>query len=75
MPHALRKTGATIYYIESDYDLIATQLFLGHADPFTTRKYIGLITNQIIEYAEKLSDHLFSVIRGGSEVEFNSIRA
>ena len=24
-PHALRKTGATIYYIESEYDLIATQ--------------------------------------------------
>ena len=30
-PHCLRKTGATIYYIESDYDLIATQQFLGHA--------------------------------------------
>ena len=30
--HALRKTGATIYYIESDCDLIATQQFLGHAD-------------------------------------------
>jgi site-specific recombinase XerD len=32
-PHCLRKTGATLYYIESDYDLIATQHFLGHADP------------------------------------------
>jgi integrase/recombinase XerD len=34
-PHCLRKTGATIYYIESEYDLIATQQFLGHADPST----------------------------------------
>ncbi|MEK7396634.1 MAG: site-specific integrase, partial [Candidatus Poribacteria bacterium] len=34
-PHCLRKTGATIYYIESDFDLIATQYFLGHADPST----------------------------------------
>lgn len=71
-PHCLRKTGATIYYIESNYDLIATQLFLGHADPSTTRRYIGLTTNQIVEYAERLSDHLFSVIRDGSTDKFNS---
>ena len=32
-PHCLRKTGATIYYIESEYDLIATQHFLGHVAP------------------------------------------
>ena len=36
-PHCLRKTGATIYYIESGYDLFATQQFLGHTDPSTTR--------------------------------------
>jgi len=72
-PHCLRKTGGTIYYIESDYDLIATQKFLGHADPSTTRRYIGLTTEQIVEYAEKLSDHLFSAIRTGSYLEFNSI--
>nr|MBC8462170.1 site-specific integrase [Deltaproteobacteria bacterium] len=45
-PHCLRKTGSTIYYVQSNYDLIATQLFLGHADPSTTRRYIGLTTNQ-----------------------------
>jgi len=65
-PHSLRKTGATIYYIESDYDLIATQQFLGHSDPSTTRRYIGLTTEQLIEYSEKLSDHLFSAIENGS---------
>jgi hypothetical protein len=65
-PHALRKTGATIYYIESNYDLIATQLFLGHADPSTTRRYIGLTSQQIAEYAERMSDHLFSAIENGT---------
>lgn len=72
-PHSLRKTGATIYYVESNYDLIATQLFLGHSDPSTTRRYIGLTTNQIVEYAERLSDHLFSVIQGDRVAKFNSI--
>jgi hypothetical protein len=72
-PHSLRKTGATIYYIQSNYDLIATQLFLGHADPSTTRRYIGLTTNQIVEYAERLSDHLFSVIQGDAGDKFNSV--
>jgi integrase/recombinase XerD len=69
-PHCLRKTGATIYYIESDYDLIATQHFLGHSDPSTTRKYIGLTSEQIVEYAQRMSDHLFSAIRDG---KFNSV--
>ena len=64
-PHCLRKTGSTIYYIESDYDLIATQHFLGHADPSTTRRYIGLTSEQIAEYAERMSDHLFTAIREG----------
>ena len=63
-PHCLRKTGATLYYIESDYDLIATQQFLGHADPSTTRRYIGLTSAQIAEYSERMSDHLFSAIHG-----------
>jgi len=70
-PHCLRKTGATLYYIESDYDLIATQQFLGHADPSTTRRYIGLTSQQIAEYAERMSDHLFSAIRGGKVAKFN----
>jgi len=69
-PHCLRKTGSTIYYIESDYDLIATQHFLGHSDPSTTRRYIGLTSEQIVEYAERMSNHLFSAIRDG---KFNSI--
>ncbi|MBC8233371.1 site-specific integrase [bacterium] len=64
-PHCLRKTGATIYYIESNYDLIATQHFLGHADPSTTRRYIGLTSEQIVEYAERMSNHLFTAIREG----------
>jgi len=68
-PHCLRKTGATIYYIESNYDLIATQILLGHSDPSTTRKYIGLTSEQIAEYAERMSDHLFSAIQEG---KFNS---
>jgi site-specific recombinase XerD len=72
-PHCLRKTGATIYYIESNYDLIATKLFLGHTDPSTTRRYIGLTTTKIIEYAERLSEHLFSVIRTGEAGKFNSL--
>jgi len=72
-PHCLRKTGATIYYIESDYDLIATQQFLGHADPSTTRRYIGLTTEQIVEYAEKLSDHLFSAIHNGKIEKSNTV--
>jgi len=62
--HALRKTGATIYYMESDYDLIATQQFLGHADPSTTRKYIGLDTAKLVAYSENLSDYLRRAISG-----------
>jgi len=70
-PHCLRKTGATLYYIESDYDLIATQQFLGHADPSTTRRYIGLTSVKIAEYAERMSDHLFSAIHLGKVEKFN----
>ena len=71
-PHCLRKTGATIYYIESDYDLIATQHFLGHSDPSTTRRYIGLTSEQIAEYAERMANHLFSAIRVGQTEKLNS---
>ena len=71
-PHCLRKTGATIYYIESNYDLIATQQFLGHTDPSTTRRYIGLTSEQIAEYAERMSDHLFSAIHNGKIEKSNS---
>jgi integrase/recombinase XerD len=67
-PHCLRKTGATLYYIESGYDLLATQQFLGHADPSTTREYIGMTSEMLAGYSEKLSDVLFAVIDG----EFNT---
>ena len=67
-PHCLRKTGATAYYIQSNYDLIATQDFLGHADPSTTRKYIGLDMEQLIAYSERLSEYLLGAISG----EFNT---
>jgi len=68
--HSLRKTGATAYYVQSTYDLLATQAFLGHSDPATTREYIGLDTAKLIEYSESLSDFLFSSIRG----EFDTTR-
>ena len=67
-PHCLRKTGATIYYIESGYDLFATQQFLGHTDPSTTRAYIGMTSQMLAGYSEKLSDMLFALIDG----EFNT---
>lgn len=67
-PHCLRKTGATIYYIESGCDLLATQQFLGHTDPSTTREYIGMTSQMLASYSEKLSEMLFSLITG----EFNT---
>ncbi len=65
-PHCLRKTGGTLYYIESNFDLIATQHFLGHSDPSTTREYIGLTSEQLVEYSEKLSHRLFRAILKGN---------
>ena len=62
--HALRKTGAMAYYVESKYDLLATQEFLGHSSPSTSREYIGLDTSKLIEYSESLSEFLFSAIFG-----------
>lgn len=70
-PHCLRKTGATLYYIVSDYDLVATQQFLGHASPSTTRKYIGVATDKIVEYAQKLSLRLESAISLGKIEKLN----
>jgi integrase len=68
-PHCLRKTGGTIFYEESDYDLIATQLFLGHADPSTTRKYIGVPNKKTIETCQRSSIRLARLI---GETEFTS---
>jgi hypothetical protein len=68
-PHCLRKTGGTIFYEESDYDLIATQLFLGHADPSTTRKYIGVPNKKTIETCQRSSSRLARLI---GEIEFTS---
>ena len=61
-PHALRKTGGTIFYEESDYDLVATQLFLGHADPSTTKKYIGIPNKKTIETCRRSSNRLARLI-------------
>ena len=63
--HALRKTGATIFYMASDYDLIATQLFLGHADPSTTRRYIGIPSQKVKQYSVTSSEWLANAIQYG----------
>jgi len=69
-PHALRKTGGTIFYEESNYDLIATQFFLGHADPSTTKKYIGVPSKKTIETCRRSSNRLSRLI-GGDEFTTN----
>ena len=68
--HSLRKTGATIFYLASDYDLIATQQFLGHASPNTTRRYIGIPSQKVKKYSATSSEWLRSAIEFG---EFDSI--
>ena len=73
-PHALRKTGSTIFYEESDYDLVATQLFLGHADPSTTKKYIGIPNKKTIETCRRSSNRLAMLI-GCAEVESHGVGA
>ncbi|MBC8522164.1 MAG: site-specific integrase [Methanomicrobia archaeon] len=69
--HALRKTGVTIFYLASDYDIIATQLFLGHASPETTREYIGIPSQNVKQYAATSSEWLANAIQYG---EFDAIR-
>lgn len=69
-PHALRKTGGTVFYEESDYNLVATQLFLGHADPSTTRKYISIPNKKTIEICQRSSNRLALLI---GEIEFTSL--
>lgn len=72
-PHALRKTGATLYYEQSGYDLIATQEFLGHADPSVTRRYIGITARQRAEYAQRASQALVCAIEGEGLPKRNTI--
>jgi len=67
--HSLRKTGATIFYMASDYDLIATQQFLGHASPNTTRRYIGIPSQKVKKYSATSSEWLRNAIEFG---EFDS---
>ena len=67
--HALRKTGATIFYLASNYDLIATQQFLGHASPNTTRRYIGIPSQKVKKYSATSSEWLRNAIEYG---EFDS---
>jgi len=70
-PHVLRKTGGTIFYLASNGDLISTQMFLGHASPVTTRRYIGIPSQKIKEYTQTSSDMFLNAIRTG---EFNTRR-
>lgn len=62
--HTLRKTGGTHYYIKSNYDLIATQQFLGHTNPSVTRQYINMTTEQLEHYSEVFSEFLMGAIEG-----------
>jgi integrase len=63
--HALRKTGATIFYLASSYDITATQQFLGHASPETTRRYIGIPSQKVKEYSITSSEWLANAIEYG----------
>lgn len=65
--HTLRKTGGTHSYIKSNYDLIATQQFLGHTDPSVTRKYINMTTEQLERYSEAFSEFLIDAILNENE--------
>ena len=65
--HTLRKTGGTHYYIQSGYDIIATQIMLGHADSSTTRRYLNITTEQLEKYSEAFSDFLFDAIENEAE--------
>lgn len=47
-----------------------TQQFLGHADPATTRKYIGLTSEQLVSYSERASVRLFEAMEKG-ETKFS----
>lgn len=38
--HTLRHAAGTAFYEASDWDLLATQTFLGHSKPETTRRYV-----------------------------------
>lgn len=64
-PHALRKTGATLFYRSSNADLIATQHFLGHASPETTRRYVGISSTDVKKYTQKSSDMFLNAIKTG----------
>jgi integrase/recombinase XerD len=72
-PHCLRKTGATIYYQQSGYDVMATQTFLGHANPSVTRRYIGITPEQASEYAQRASQALVSAAETGKSEKLNTM--
>lgn len=65
--HTLRKTGGTHYYLQSSYDLIATQQFLGHSDPSVTRRYINMTPEQLERYSERFSEFLIDAIENTVE--------
>ena len=49
-----------------------TLLFVGIGMALRVSELVGLTTTKIVEYAERLSDHLFSVIQGDRVDKFNS---
>jgi len=71
--HALRKTGATIYYQQSGYDLMATQRFLGHASPSVTHRYIGVTPEQANEYAQRAAIALIAAVETGESEKLNTM--
>lgn len=69
-PVAGERRSGTIFYEESEYDLVATQLFLGHADPSTTKKYIGIPNKKTIETCRRSSNRLARLV---GSTEFTKI--
>ena len=59
-PHALRHAAAEAIYENSGCDLFATQEFLGHSKPETTRRYVPVkrqrLRAAVMEAAKAWSD-------------------
>ncbi|MEM4730098.1 MAG: tyrosine-type recombinase/integrase [Thermoplasmata archaeon] len=64
--HANRRGAATVVY-SSTSDLVATQLFLGHADPKTTEMYIGTG----LEHQKKAQSALMRALASESSIPSN----
>ena len=59
-PHTLRHAAAEAVYEESGCDLFATQAFLGHSKPETTRRYVPVqrkrLRRAVLEAARRWPD-------------------